>query len=361
MPNYLLPKFSTTAIKAYIKNERTNANLLFYRYLQGKLSKNADERNTTDTIAQTLKDHFIKKASIKMLKAVRDRHEASMQQWETDYGKGSVCGKPLELVDRMVVGMGVPSSFENGLLLHWIHGIPYINGEALKGAARSFAREEDDVSKEEFRNIFGTLKKEEKKPENIFRGKVVFFDAFPEPVNELFDVDIITSHYGPYYTPVDNSKDPASLPGDWHMPNPVAFLTVKEGLIFRFAVASTDKNLAKRAWEWLEGALIRRGVGAKKHIGYGHFVQGKTIQSDTVTTRTHHDSDFDIFMARLNNIKPQVLIGSASELVNALEKINDTKERQKGAQELTKRIGKKKLKQKSDKKWAKQLNEFLVG
>lgn len=352
MPDYLLPKFSKTAIEDYIKDKKTNANLLFYCYLHAVSTKNADKGDTT---AETLKNHFIKKASPSMSKALLARHEAFLRQWEADYGKGSVCEKPLELTSRMVVGMGIPSSFENGLLLHWTHGIPYINGEALKGAARSFAKEghrDDDFSKEEFRNIFGTLKKEERKPENVLRGKVVFFDAFPEPVNEFFDVDIITSHYGHYYTPGDNSKDPASLsslPGDWHMPNPVAFLTVKEGLIFRFAVASIDESLAKRAWEWLETALIRRGIGAKKHIGYGHFMPGKNIESE-----------FDRFMTRLNNIRSQMLIGRVSELVNALEKINDTKERQKGAQELTKRIGRRKLNQKSDKEWAKQLKDFFL-
>ena len=352
MPDYLLPKFSKTAIKNYIEEKKTNANLLFYRYLHGVSTQNADKGDTT---AETLKNHFIKKASPSMSKALLVRHEAFLRQWETDYGKGSVCEKPLELTGRMVVGMGIPSSFENGLLLHWTHGIPYINGEALKGAARSFAREglntNDNFSREEFRNIFGSFnnEKEEEKLEDLLRGKVVFFDAFPEPVNDFFDVDIITSHYGPYYTPVDNTNDPASLPGDWHMPNPVAFLTVKEGLIFRFAVASIDESLAKRAWEWLETALIRRGVGAKKHIGYGHFMPGENIKSE-----------FDRFMTRLNNIKSQMLIGSVSALVNALEKINDTKERQKGAQELTKRIGRKKLNQKSDKEWAKQLKDFLL-
>ena len=355
MPDYLLPKFSKTAIEDYIKDKKTNANLLFYCYLHAVSTKNADKGDTT---AETLKNHFIKKASPSMSKALLARHEAFLRQWEADYGKGSVCEKSLELTSRMVVGMGIPSSFENGLLLHWTHGIPYINGEALKGAARSFAKEghrdDDNFSKEEFRNIFGSFnnEKEEEKPEDFLRGKVVFFDAFPEPVNEFFDVDIITSHYGPYYTPVDNTNDPASLsslPGDWHMPNPVAFLTVKEGLIFRFAVASTDESLAKRAWKWLETALIRRGVGAKKHIGYGHFMPGKNIESE-----------FDRFMTRLNDIRSQMLIGRVSELVNALEKINDTKERQKGAQELTKRIGRKKLNQKRDKEWAKQLKNFLL-
>jgi CRISPR-associated protein Cmr6 len=350
MPDYLLPKFSKIAIEDYIKEKKTNANLLFYRYLHGVSTKNADKGDTT---ANTLKNHFIKKASASMSKALLARHEAFLRQWEDDYGKGSICEKSLELAGRMVVGMGIPSSFENGLLLHWTHGIPYINGEALKGAARSFAKEvhkdDDNFSKEEFRNIFGSFDKEEEKPEVLLKGKVIFFDAFPEPVNEFFDVDIITSHYGSYYTPVDNSKDPASLPGDWHMPNPVAFLTVKQGLIFRFAVASIDESLAKRAWEWLETALIRRGVGAKKHIGYGHFMPGKNIKSE-----------FNIFMIRLNDIRSQMLIGSVSELVDALEKINDTKERQKGAKELTKRIGRKKLNQKSDKEWAKQLKDFLL-
>ena len=100
-------------------------------------------------------------------------------------------------------------------------------------------------------------------------GKVVFFDAFPEMNQELFDVDIVTCHYGAYYTP---ETDPPPEPGDWYSPKPIPFLAVRKGVKFRFAVASSEEGLATQAWTWLKNALMRRGMGAKKHIGYGHFI-----------------------------------------------------------------------------------------
>lgn len=261
---YLLPQFSSGHIEAYLKTRKANPGALFYRYLSGRETKERRER---------LYD-FITSADTSMLCSLLSRHEKSLQQWKERFGDGTVQCETMGLVDRMVVGMGHSSSFENGMLLHRVHGIPYVNGEALKGAARSYASEvvQDDNSFQTkiFREIFGSPKNDEKVEEgDVCLGKVIFFDAFPEMNQELFDVDIVTCHYGAYYTP---ETDPPPEPGDWYSPDPISFLAVRKAIKFRFAVASSEKDLATQAWAWLKNALTRRGLGAKKHIGYGHFI-----------------------------------------------------------------------------------------
>lgn len=254
---FLLPQFTKDYIEAYLKTRKTNPGLLFYRYLAGSETKERSDR---------LHD-FINSADTSMLCNLLARHEKSLQQWKERFGSETVQGETMELVDRMVVGMGHPSSFENGILLHRIHGIPYINGEAIKGATRSYAW---DTITEKFKEIFGSLKKEaEENEDDVCVGKVVFFDAFPEMNQEFFDIDVVTSHYNKYYTHSSDTELPE--PGDWYSPDPISFLAIRKGVKFRFAVASPQKDLTMQAWKWLKEALIRRGVGAKKHIGYGHF------------------------------------------------------------------------------------------
>ena len=153
---YLLPQFSSGYIEAYLKTRKANPGALFYRYLSGRETEERRER---------LYD-FITSADTSMLCSLLSRHEKSLQQWKERFGDGTVQGETMELVDRMVVGMGHSSSFENGMLLHRIHGIPYVNGEALKGAARSYAwdmiKEAGSCQTENFRKIFGSLKKRKK-------------------------------------------------------------------------------------------------------------------------------------------------------------------------------------------------------
>lgn len=258
----LLPDFTKTkTVECISSGNKINSHLLYYRYLNGT---NNDKR------FKILKEKFIPHVDTSMLSCLQKRYEKSLEQIKGR--KYTVLYELLKLVDRMVMGMGISSSFENGLLLHWIHGIPYINGEALKGAARSYARErlneKDANQKEEFRRMFGTFEKGDIDSRNISRGEVMFFDAFPvnRDANNLFDIDVVTCHHNGYYT-----EDIPREPGDWESPVPVPFLTMRAGIQFKFAVASKDKNLAERAWEYLKNALILRGTGAKKRVGYGHF------------------------------------------------------------------------------------------
>jgi len=105
----------------------------------------------------------------------------------------------------------------------------------------------------EFQKIFGTQKK---------KGELIFFDAYP--VGDInLKLDVMTPHYGPYYS---EGKPPA----DYHSPNPIKFLTV-EKTKFRFSLVSKDKNLLEKTKDWLMVSLKNFGIGAKTSIGYGYF------------------------------------------------------------------------------------------
>lgn len=164
---------------------------------------------------------------------------------------------------RMIIGLGAAHPQETSMTLHHIYGIPYIPGSAIKGVTRhwvildKFNNDEKKAEKnEEFKQIFGIQDKQ---------GKVIFFDAYPAGEIKL-KIDVMTPHYGPYYSDTSGKTPPA----DYHNPNPIKFLTV-EKTKFKFFLASKDDDLRKKAFQWLKEALEKYGIGAKTYLGYGFF------------------------------------------------------------------------------------------
>ncbi|MEE4356571.1 MAG: type III-B CRISPR module RAMP protein Cmr6 [Desulfococcaceae bacterium] len=352
---YNLPGFSENHVKNYLNENRARANphLLFYRYLYGGNS----EKNKG-----ILSEQFCPKADTAMAKHLRLRQDAALLQWEKNFPQGKVCRASFELLDRMVVGMGISSGFENGLLMDWVHGVPFINGEAVKGAARAFAEEmKDDLDEKtlgDFRKIFGTLRKDKLETSDISAGKVIFFDAYPEADRDLFDVDIITTHYGPYYT---NTTPEA--PGDWHSPNPVAFLAIKAGVSFRFSLASESEELAEKAMEWLQAALIRRGMGAKKRVGYGHFVPienpDTASESNPLTKMSITSGEAGSLIMKIQNIQASKIPGSATDIVKDIEALPQQEDQVVAAKVMIGRLNNKMLSKNKKKDWMKTLKTIL--
>ena len=352
----LLPKFSKKHIEDFLatNGSRSNSNLLFYRYLN---------RLETDKTAAILEKEFIPKADTSMLKHLRKRQDADFKQWDQNFPKSKVCHDSFKLADRMVAGIGISSSFETGLLLDWIHGFPFVNGEAIKGATRSFASEnlnsEDESTIEAFRKIFGTLNKEENNADDVSAGQVTFFNAYPEENNGLFDVDIITCHFGPYYM-----NEPPETPGDWHNPNPVAFLCVKAGTPFRFAVASHSSELAQKAWEWLQSALVRRGVGAKKRIGYGHFIPQKKMvlpPGNAAVNSKPVDSKLHSLISKIESTDASKLPGMAMDIMKSIGLLETNTDQINAAVAFKNKLNKKTLKEKKDKEWVIKLIQLAGG
>ncbi len=168
---------------------------------------------------------------------------------------------------RFVSGLGRSHPVENGFAWRHDTGAPYLPGSSLKGLARAWARDWESLSGEILERIFGP------KPEADLKvGSVVFLDALPvEPV--VLQADVMTPHYGPWH---QNEK--GAIPGDWHSPTPIPFLTVAPGQTFLFAVLprnpsnEQDRKDCETAADLLAQALEMLGAGAKTAAGYGQFV-----------------------------------------------------------------------------------------
>jgi len=163
---------------------------------------------------------------------------------------------------RMVIGLGGASPVETDLLTHWVYGIPYIPGSAVKGLTRAYAAAESLAEggkwDEDIKRIFGTDKQ---------TGGVIFFDAIPFS-DIKFNVDIMNPHYPGYYGGDDTA------PSNDQNPIPIYFLAIEETM-FSFALAARTKASSsddmKQAEGWLKDALRVMGIGAKTSAGYGHF------------------------------------------------------------------------------------------
>jgi CRISPR-associated protein Cmr6 len=217
------------------------------------------------------------------------------------------------------------------MTLHHIYGFPYLPASGIKGVLRSWIIQNvfgnpENITEEgdkksplvnaEFRalteskafcKIFGCpaqvskieldengerIKDKKPKPYDValknekgqgqeHQGKITFFDAFPTAPPKI-EVDVMTPHYGDYYTDNENKKGIA--PTDTMSPNPIPFLTVAD-TPFQFLFGSKDFDIKQELWElkineetkkgtlfdWLKSALENHGIGAKTAVGYGYM------------------------------------------------------------------------------------------
>lgn len=207
------------------------------------------------------------------------------------YGESNCRELNLKTENRLIMGLGTASVYEVGITLHHIYGIPFIPATSIKGAVRSFiiqgkyeGKEWLAIGEKEFCDLFGCpaklkykepkdgkkewlsfYEKNKKNYNNIDGariGKIIFLDAFPTTIPEIKE-DIMTPHYGPYYTD-------GQAPADYHSPTPIPFLTV-ENTYFQFIVAGGDNTLVNTAEKYLLNTLTDFGIGAKTSVGYGYF------------------------------------------------------------------------------------------
>ena len=213
---------------------------------------------------------------------------------------------PFTSRSRLIIGLGSIHPLETSITLHHIFGIPYIPGSALKGVCRmvafwelaqNFGVIEDERKLQELqKKFYGELVDNNDKNKEIlkyqllfgaqnFKGLLLFLDAYPEISGDgkLFDLDVMNVHYPKYYS----GNEP---PADWQNPNPIFFLTVKEGILFNFYVlfdeyrfnrlkkdkseltsVLEDLNIENEVKSLLKQALQNFGIGAKTSLGYGIF------------------------------------------------------------------------------------------
>lgn len=195
--------------------------------------------------------------------------------------------RAFRLEGRLVTGMGYPHPVENGFAWHPTLGVPYLTGAAVKGLLRAFCEAWDETDPERIERWFGVGSGEQGRAESA--GALQFFEAIPVDAPRL-RVDIMTPHMGKWYEAGDQVNDPwkrddaDKVPGDWHDPTPIPFLTA-ENATFLFAVAPRRPSQAvegevNEALGKLAEALEWIGAGAKTAVGYGFMARSERAEQE---------------------------------------------------------------------------------
>lgn len=219
-------------------------------------------------------------------------------------------------VGPLTLHLARASALENaGICMHRVYGFTYLPGTSVKGMTRAYAETvwfpaqfvmndrgepandaEATRATDAWRHVecvFGYSPGSDRdkpwRPRAIPQhapddaaavGGVVFHDAWPLTWPALVK-DILNCHHPKYY-------QQAEPPGDWEDPIPVYFLAVAAGETFQFAVSPRGDAAPATlilASEWLAGALVLQGAGAKTNSGYGSFeITSPPAQAPTVAT-----------------------------------------------------------------------------
>lgn len=258
-------------------------------------------------------------ATITQVGLDHDLLQAQRKRWQETVTPSLFDSVPLlrlQTASRLVVGLGAEHALETAITLDRNSGAPVIPGSALKGVARTYAlvflaelliefNKPDLLPDDEIEQMLNTLDNWLSKAEidwsglrpyllkelnqeqqstlenciSTFRdvfgyvgaiGRTTFFNAVYVGTQNPFEVDVMTPHFGSYYTAPATRPAPA----DDQNPVPVPYLVVREKQTFCFAIgarAISDVKTAKQARFWLREGLIAYGVGAKTAQGYGIF------------------------------------------------------------------------------------------
>ncbi|MBT1279483.1 type III-B CRISPR module RAMP protein Cmr6 [Thermoanaerobacter sp. CM-CNRG TB177] len=238
----------------YLKNAMEkveNFNLLFNKYIEFNKKSEVEKKR----IPEAKKEFFDSCIQFtRKQKYIIDKYK--LQGYE-------VATYEFRPYDKIVVGLGQESVREVSMTLHWIYGIPYIPGQAIKGVISNWIkfRDKENSNDDNFKKIFGTEGE---------KGKVIFMDSYLVNDDFYLKQDIMNPHYFEYYS---QSKNP-SAPSDWQNPKPIFFLIV-ENAIFHISLIFLEKETKdlkianKTMEEWMIEAFRYGGIGAKTSLGYG--------------------------------------------------------------------------------------------
>jgi len=226
----------------------------------------------------------------------------------------------LVLASRLLVGHGNSSAVDVGITVHHTWSVPTIPGTALKGLVahyvdavygpddpelRPWEQTGDQRTRAGYQGVTWRGRRMERGPGAVYRalfgapdtqeddamrergldagaaaGLVTFHDALYVPngnADSPFAADVLTVHQKSYY---DSCGE--NWPNDYDSPIPVAFLTVRPGAHFLFALSGLPDwtELAERL---LRDALDKWGVGGKTSAGYGRLIDPVALAASART------------------------------------------------------------------------------
>ncbi len=243
------------------------------------------QRDAIDRVCQAAGDRDL-------LAALLTRRDTMLTQARAVRFQATTCG-------ALTLHLARTAGLENaGIHLHPIYGFVCLPGSGLKGMARAYAetvwfpdQKDKPEARRQIRATFGWAVGNDRKPglpadlEELggsAAGAVVFHEAWPTTWPQL-EPDITNNHHTDYYQGKDD-------PGDWESPTLVSFLAIGTGVTFDFALSARSdeySSLIDQAAQWLQGALVHAGAGAKTNAGYGRFIlDGLPEPAAPVTTRS---------------------------------------------------------------------------
>ncbi len=256
-----------------------NFGLWFNKYIPfGDCTNNAEcKPSDKNGGAEKVKEYYknvYDKCKTRCKKELEKKHEEQKRFIEAFVQEYGCFTYEAILENRLILGLGLDHPSETSMLFDRNVGIPYIPASSIKGIVRLanfLCTVNDDMEPDQkgfiaddeipgTKELFGSQQ---------YRGRAIFLDAYPKDVPELV-LDIMNPHYPDYYAP-DNKT---VFPADNQNPNPIKFLTVKEGTLFLFhcllhrKTTSEFQDAIKNAFL---KALQEQGLGAKTSLSYGFF------------------------------------------------------------------------------------------
>lgn len=223
----------------------------------------------------------------------------------------------LEITARLatpyVSGLGGTHPTETGFILDRNTGLPYIPASGIKGVLRmahslnvaeahpELLRQTPDGpelpdTEPSLRKYFGDT---DTASADAVRGQLVFLDAFPASVPTM-KKDIMNPHFGKYY-------DGTLAPVETENPIPVMFMSVQEGVDFKFRVvalplaADPDSPVMRKFDDSDRAAILamfkrageQLGFGAKTAVGYGRMgnTRDTSAELETVWRRIREEEE----------------------------------------------------------------------
>lgn len=249
-------------------------------------------------------------------KALQALVERQRHCFEASFSKEIALCLSATAIAPFTTGLGNEHPLENGFAFLWPYGLPYLPGSGVKGVLRQAARElasgawgdshgwseekvytlsvgKESIPLSVIDVLFGREAQEGER-EHV-RGALSFWDVIPEIKGDSLMIEIMTPHQGHYYQWKKDQRGNLIeiAPHDCGQPNPIYFLTVPPGSVFRFYAVCDQGHLSRLTAKPVEGApdlleavetkprwqvLVKDafkhafqwlGFGAKTAVGYG--------------------------------------------------------------------------------------------
>lgn len=204
-------------------------------------------------------------------------YRAAFNRWEAWLGR-TAQHSVVEVDGRLHLALGSPTVFETQVLLHPVHGLPYVPGSTLKGAVKAHLKRKlallpsDDLDRDVLHQTIDTLFGQERDEQDSVAGEAVFLDAWWVPGAEGPLVgEVETPHHLSYY---GGKSEVASA---FDNPNPVPQLAVRGQFVVAVSHLGVGRTWAQQVLDWLIDALsdpMQGGLGGKAFAaGYGRMVR----------------------------------------------------------------------------------------